>query len=750
MRKILAYLLALMCLAGAQEVELLHSDKLESYDGGRVVQLVGSVSLKHGKRLLKSAFARWDRQKGVLQFRGEVQIEDTNYTIRADVLTYFRRDKTARASGDVRFVNADSTLFVFGEQGFYDGDSEFVRIGGKPHLTKLDTTGTRLELDARFLAHFMRKKRTLAVDSVLAVIVPADSGKPKIFIYCDSLEYFQDSNFVVARGGVRIVQESLEVRAPLAKFWRDKDKILLTDGAHIKSSDWQLWADSVWVNIEDNRISSAMLVGSPRGIWHDPKDTLNLAGDSRLSADTMVFVFGKEGVRRAELLHRARIEYHPAPADTATREIHIVNGDSVCALLEKSRIDSVEVWRQVSGVSYQFKGEKKDSLVYSGDFMALSAERRVHLYSSAELEYGTLQLFAGQIHFDGETKVLESAPLVQNDTVMGYPFLRDRKDSLRADTIKYNVQTRVGLLKYGRTAADKGFFTGEQIAKSPGDTFYIKDATFTTCDREPPHYHFYSPRLKLIPKDKAVASPVIMYIGRLPTFFLPFFVFSVNTKRHSGILTMDIGRFQKGERFVRNLGYYWAPNDYFDIYAALDIDENSGIYLKGETRYAWRYHFSGNLFASYKLTSRRDWEEGFSRKRRWEVRGSHRQTLGERAKFSANVSAVSDADYLVQTSEEPERRMERTLRSYASFTQGFDWGSFAAAVDRTQNLSSGVVTTYLPKISLRRYSGPLFGMGEKWFNKIYLSAGGDLVGYNYADSTDSVAHHYGADANVSV
>ena len=35
-------------------------------------------------------------------------------------------------------------------------------------------------------------------------------------------------------------------------------------------------------------------------------------------------------------------------------------------------------------------------------------------------------------------------------------------------------------------------------------------ACFTTCDRDPPHYVFYGPRVKLFMDDVAIAEPMVI------------------------------------------------------------------------------------------------------------------------------------------------------------------------------------------------------------------------------------------------
>jgi len=734
----------------AQEVEIIHSDRLESFRSGNLIELIGAVHIYHAGRELRSNYARWEKRKGTVTFRGNVEIKDTSYAITANNIVYRRQNKTAEAKGDVTFIDNDSALFVDGQIGYYDGEDDFVRLAGEPHLTRVDSSSSRLDLDSRFLHHFMNERISIAIDSVYAVLTPSDSTGPKLYIRCDSLEFYQDSNLVIAYGGVHIEQESLTVSAPKALIWRDKNEILLVDGVTVTDPNWTMFADTLEVEMERDKINSALAAGNPRGLWHDPADSFNLVPDSRFSADTILFSFDNGRVDLVELVGQAEVDYSPAPTDTSVIDRHLISGDSIAVIFAESQMDSVEIHGGVQGVTYETKSQIIDSMMYKSELMALDAGKRVHLYENSWIQNKDMELYAGQIRFDGKSKLLYAESIESGNSTIGEPFMKDKTDSLRSDKLVFNIETKKGKLTYGRTAADKGFFTGEEMVKARGDTFYIARGTFTTCENKPPHYHFYTQKLKLIPKDKAVVRPVIMYVDKLPTFWLPFFVFSVKPKRHSGLLTMDVGKFQRGERFVRNLGYYWALSDYFDIYGALDINETSGIFIKGEFKYALRYYLSGACYSSYKLSSNRDWESGVSTTRRWELRGNHQQTLGEKAKFSGSLSMVSDADYLAETHEDSETRMDRSLRSYASFSQGFNWGSFSISADRTYDLDNNTKTTYLPKISLTKYKSTFLGEGENWYNNFYYSTSSNLVGYSQTDSLDTKEEHYGAKANGSV
>ena len=78
--------------------------------------------------------------------------------------------------------------------------------------------------------------------------------------------------------------------------------------------------------------------------------------------------------------------------------------------------------------------------------------------------------------------------------------------------------------------------------------------------------------MKIYLKDKLVAKPVVFYLRNVPVLALPFWVFPVKPGRHSGFLfpQFELGLSNSAGQFIRNAGYYWAPNDYMDFTAGGD------------------------------------------------------------------------------------------------------------------------------------------------------------------------------------
>src|SRR5205823_10786915 len=133
------------------------------------------------------------------------------------------------------------------------------------------------------------------------------------------------------------------------------------------------------------------------------------------------------------------------------------------------------------------------------------------------------------------------------------------------------------------------------------DVVDVRGATYTTCNLDEPHYSFRAGRMKIYLKDKIIARPVVFYIENVPVLALPFYVFPIRPDRHSGLLfpQFQFGVTSQGGQFVRNAGYYWAPNEYMDATLSGDYYPSRPAW-RGvlEGRYRVRDKVEGNFITS--------------------------------------------------------------------------------------------------------------------------------------------------------
>ncbi|MGC9314103.1 MAG: LPS assembly protein LptD [bacterium] len=757
----ISILLLISALSFGADIILHHAGSMvtDLSGGGTRVSLSGNVYIEHEGRDLRSNFAFWNKQSGQIRLQGNVVLVDTLQRIYTDSLFYRRDDKFARGTGNVRYERLDSALIITGGAGTYNGITEVLTMTLSPHLVSIDTTdSTIIELDAGTFVYEVIPERGIAVDSAFAVIQEKDTLKPPVYIWADSMVFYPRRDEVYAYGNVKVRQEETFATADSIRYHRKADRIQMFGNPELKQDSNRLTGGRFVLQLKNGQLAQMLVFGKedgtrpPMGYWRPPEDSLKELPESWFTSKSMVFEFEDGKLRLAHMIREATAEYHPWPENPSKRENNLTSGDSIAVWFADEGLDSIEVHRGATGRYMQIEYESdsvntiasKDSILYSGDYLALSNEgQSVAIQGSGAVRYQDMGLDAGNIIYDFDTDILIAEPIQFEDSIAGRPSLFDKNETMTGDKITYNIKTGRGRMIHAYTAVDLGHYKGGVVHKSSGDTLYIANSNFIPCECESALTHFVSDRAKLIPKDKAIARNIVLYIGRVPIVGIPFFVFPIQSGRRSGLLTFDIGQFQKGQRYVRNIGYYWAPSEYWDVQAGFDYNEESGVVLRGKTQYALRYKLRGNIAASYELERHWDFLETTGSDR-WSFSGSHVQNLWPKASLTGSASFVSDVDYLTDIEYDPQTSMQRNLTSNLAFSQNQEWGSISLNFERSQNLITGRTTTYLPKLRVSKYSRPIFKpeseLDRKFYHNLTLSASGLAVHYRLDDSTSAENH----------
>ena len=344
-----------------------------------------------------------------------------------------------------------------------------------------------------------------------------------------------------------------------------------------------------------------------------------------------------------------------------------------------------------------------------------------HLKGQAHVKYRKMELTAGSITIDWDKNLLIATGLPDTqrvaseanprDTLLvpGYkelPVFTDGRERITGFKMTYNFETRKGRVIRGRTAFEDGFYSGQIIKRVSNDVYFVKGGTFTTCNLpKNPHYHFYSSKMKLIVNDKVIAKPIVLFIRHIPIAALPFGMFPNKPGRHSGFLIPRYGESAMEGRYLRDIGYYWAASQYWDTRLAMDYFEKTGFLFHGNLNYAVRYLLSGHLSASLvrKTTA------GGGRQRRWDLSFSHNQTFDPTMSLHASGLFVSDNSYYRDFSSNFNQRLNREIRSNATFSKFWrkTGSSISVNVSRTQNLDYNTVTDVLPQIFFRLGRKPI-------------------------------------------
>lgn len=312
----------------------------------------------------------------------------------------------------------------------------------------------------------------------------------------------------------------------------------------------------------------------------------------------------------------------------------------------------------------------------------------IYLKTRSEVEYEDIHLSSDEASYQTEDKIIKAE---------GGASLTDSEGTINGQKMTYSFDTKKGVVYEGESEIEKGFYTGERLKKTGENEYCGKHGSFTTCEYAEPHYHFWSPKIKIYQKDKVIAKPVVIFMDKIPILVLPYYILSLNRERHSGFL-QPYFRYNPGEYLLVNTGYYWAVNDYSDITAMLDY--NSKIGWGERLNLVYLYGSKSGVNSVY-LAHYRDRETNTEW---WKIYTSHRQDITEHTTLLTRVDMRNDTSFDKYFSEDFEIRTRRNLSSFATITT--NKGSFSAITEFNRTTSVSQEGAGAPENDLVRKSPP--------------------------------------------
>jgi hypothetical protein len=378
----------------------------------------------------------------------------------------------------------------------------------------------------------------------------------------------------------------------------------------------------------------------------------------------------------------------------------------------------------------------------------------MRLYEGGDIRYRQMQLRAARITFDWDASELhaEGAPkdtVVDNAAITdrtlkhlytGLPVMRDGSEEFEGYTIAYNFGTRRGRMTLTDTNLEGGYYHGRVAKKMENDVLYLADGYYTTCSNpDHPHFYFYSPRMRVVPRSSVAAAPIYLYIMDVPVFGIPFGVFPTQSGRRSGFIAPTFGESARRGRFFTNLGYYFALSDYMDMTSTMDWYARGGWNFDNRLRYSLRYRFTGSFDAStsYTYTGERD-DPGRTARRDYRFLLLHNQEIDPTSRISVNFNYMTGQFYQA-TSLDYDQLLTQNIVSNATYSKRWEGtsNSMSVNVNRDHNIRTDEVRWILPNLSFNRTTSYPFrrdarargtGAAYQWY---------ELIGYTYSGNVQN-------------
>lgn len=685
---LLAHCLALSptCASAATPPTRASSDTFDiSADSGQLISqnaedfltLNGHVRLIHGSTVITADTGEYLRAAKQAIMSGHVVVQDSTTHIESEIATYYRAQSLAILEGGVTLTDKDVQLTA--QHLSYNRATREATASGSPHLRQ---KGQELWANA---VTWKRDSDTAIGDGDVHGI----DHKERIEVWGAHVEYSRQTKSGVLEGAPRFLSTEDDstqtlVSAQRLQFTNDPKVVTAIDSVRVTRKKFSARADTM---VLYDATSRAVLTGHPQA-WDD---------QARISADSLDLYFVKRALDHARAISTsstpARVRYAGAPSDTTGHggkrsghgtetvqlegsrlaiafvheEVHTIDvgppatatytyeephrpertetndvrGDSMHAELSPSQVEMVLVTGAASG-EYHFHPDdqptKDDVVSYKAPWIVFHVPNdRVVMRDGAEVTHEKTVLQAPEIAFNSRTEAMQATGAVS---------LNDGSEVITGSGLTYELKSGHGTILEGRTRFDKGFYGGQEMRKVDDKTYAVKNAVYTTCDLPHPHYGIAAKAMKIQVGKRVIARPVLFYLGKVPIFALPFFVIPVDTERHSGVLfpNLDFGFNAPQGRFFRNLGYYWAPSQYWDATGTLD-------FFEGNPYLGTHAHYTSHLKAEYNV-------------RRVPLSGEFNFTYGTQ-------TGLGDRDYVL----------------FANHRQSLPWGIFATG---SANLANSV------------------------------------------------------------
>lgn len=372
--------------------------------------------------------------------------------------------------------------------------------------------------------------------------------------------------------------------------------------------------------------------------------------------------------------------------------------------------------------------------------------QKVYLVNKATATYGDVYLEAYYIDLDLVTsEVFARGRRDSSGAWVDTPLFRDGDEEFESRELVYNFKTKKAIIRNIRTEQEGGFLLSDITKMQKDGSLHAGGSKYTTCEAEHPHFYVNLNKAKVVPGEKIISGPAFLVLEDIPLpLALPFGFFPVQKKVTSGIVVPKYGEERNRGYFLKDGGYYFAINDYFDLRLTGDIYTNGSWRTAVNTNYRKRYKFNGTFAFTWasNVTGYKGLEN-YSRSPNYSIRWSHSQDAKARpgSRLSASVN-MSSSGFDRENSYRVMDHVSTTKSSSISYSK--TWAgtpfNFATSFNHTQNTQTKSVSLNLPKMSFgasRIY--PLkskSGGKTRWWQELQMQYTANLD--NRINTTDSL------------
>jgi len=399
--------------------------------------------------------------------------------------------------------------------------------------------------------------------------------------------------------------------------------------------------------------------------------------------------------------------------------------------LDVSSIDISE-----NGVDEEIQYNAQDSMFFDIE------NKKILLWGDAVVIYQTMTIKAAHIVIDWEANTMYAEGREEFGQIIGKPHFTEKSSDFDASRMTYNFKSQKGIIHQAITKQEgmnvvgqKTKFIGGGEDTTQTDVIYSRNAIFTTCDLDHPHFGIRSRKQKVIPDKVVVIGPSNLEIAGVPTpLVLPFGFFPLKQGRRTGLIFPQNYEYSQEDGYgLEGIGWFFPINDYMNLTVTGNIYFRGTFGISARSAYLQRYRYRGDLNLGY--TRQRSELEGRSIfNPAYSFRWSHNQDSKAHPyqTFGGNIN-IQTNNFQSRTGDDFQSISQSTLSSNLSYSYNFQ-GPFKLSTSfrHSQNTNTRRVTINFPDVNFQTQTLFPFkrkdtsSSQEKWYEKISFRYVGEM------------------------
>jgi len=369
--------------------------------------------------------------------------------------------------------------------------------------------------------------------------------------------------------------------------------------------------------------------------------------------------------------------------------------------------------------------EKEKSIVHAKDEVVLYSQKYI--------------ITADEVYYDYNSSDLE---LIGDITIMeGMEF------SSRSGYAKLNLKNDTGELTpmFAFTGKSKMWLKCNE-AKFDAQYYLTKKSIVSSCNVQDPDWKIGFTSGEYNRESKFLSTyNALFYVNKLPIFYLPYFSFSTDTTRRTGLLRPRIG-FSSDEGLYYLQPIYFAPKVNWDLQLNPQIRTSRGVGLHAKLRFADSPYSTGSISlgqfneeSSYATENdlKNDKHYGYSIK--YDRSKLFSGYFGKKVEDGlwVDFNYLNDIDYF-NTIDNSDKTHDQLVQSTLNYYMKRDldyFGLYAKYYIDTSKINNDNTVQELPTFQYHRFTNSILA------DNVFYSIDYQATNYTSKEALDSITHH---------